>query len=307
MTDTAQRSTHLALIASVILLFASVKLTVCLQTLWFMQASLSDISAQRDSPSFIICQRILHKCHEIIFGDQVLPSGSPYSGFVLPAYKRLKKVMHNAEPVFIGLGVMLASTPAMPQLAEIMGQVAIEQGRREEAGRSIRSVEVDASGAPYITSSHESPGEPEETGSPASLHENEFQIQPPRMRASLSQTPPSEPGDLPTRRSNFGAQTLPALPLHLQTKHRPALLDDPLGQMYGQEEPTLSYQSSPSLASARTPARSAASHRADLLLEQYDSQSQMHLLRGHYYLSEVRSTRVFPVDDFEMQKGSISA
>ncbi len=91
------------------------------------------------------------------------------------------------------------------------------------------------------------------------------------------------------RRRTLGAQTLPALPLHLQTIRKARLSEsDPLGQSDA-ESAVMPYQSSPSIASARTPLRTAAANRADVLLSNYDQQSQMHLLRGHYYLSEVRS------------------
>jgi len=267
-----------------------------------MQASLNDLSTRRDSPSFVICQRVLHKCHEIIFGDQVLPSASPYSGFVLPSYMRPQKVKHHAEPIFVGLGIMSAATPAMPGLAEIMGRVAIEQGRKDEDGENIRSLELDTDGVPFNASPRASQDEPDGNNSPVNINEDDsLQMQPPSTRLHLSQLPPSHPGSLISRRSAFGAQTLPALPLHLQTKYQPRLSEDPLGQIEDQE--IIPYQSSPSIASARTPARTAAIQRADSLLEQFDIQSQMHLLQSHYYLSQVRATCIQPMGDLKTQKG----
>ena len=256
---------------------------ICMQTLWFMQASLCDLSAQRNSPSFVICQRILHKCHEIIFADQLLPSRSPYGGFVLPSYTRRQKIKHHVEPVLVGLGIVLAATPGMPHLAEVMGPVAIEQGRRDEENANIRSVETDDTGAEMSASSQVSPDEVDETDSPTSLDDN-LQVQ----SISLPHLPPPQPGNLLSRRSTLGAQTLPALPLHLQMKHKSRLSEDPLGQLESEEVVLVPYQSSPSLLSARTPSRSTATHCADLLLEQLNSQSQMQLLRGNYYNTEVR-------------------
>jgi hypothetical protein len=248
-----------------------------------MQAFLCDLSAQRESPSFVICQRIMHKCHEIIFADQLLLSNSPYAGLVLPAYTRRQKIKKHVEPVLVGLGVILASTPGMPHLVEIMGPVAIEQGRKDKDNANIRSVEVDDTGAVMSASPQVSPDEVDEIDNPTSWDDN-TQVQ----SIFLPYFPPSQPGNLLSRRSTIGAQTLPALPLHLQTKHRSRLSEDPLGQLESQEVALVPYQSSPSLPSARTPSRPTATQRADLLLEQFDSQSQMHLLRGNYFQTEVR-------------------
>ncbi|KDR81625.1 hypothetical protein GALMADRAFT_239690 [Galerina marginata CBS 339.88] len=265
--EIAQRSTHIALV-----------------TLWFMQATLHDLSTQRDSPSFVICQRVLHKCHEIVFGDQLLPSNSPYSGFTLPAYARRRKIKHHAEPVFVGIGVMLAGAPAVPQLAGITGQVAIEQGRVEEESNGLRSLESNYDDAPYSASTNTFTQHDPEADSPSSLEEEPHpqpSVQVIRERSGDKQ------GSLLTRRRTLGAQTLPALPLHLQTIRKSRQSLDPLGQL-DSDSTVMPHQSSPSLVSARTPARSAAINRADLLLERYDAPSQVHLLRGHYYSSEVQ-------------------
>lgn len=266
-----------------------------------MQATLCDLSSQRNSPSFVICQRILHKCHEIIFADHLLPLNSPYAGFALPSYTRPQKVKHHAEPVFVGLGVLLAAVPGLPQLANIMGHVAIEQGRKEQDDKNVRSVETDDNGVVLTASYQVSPDEVDEVDSPTSSDDN-CQAQP----ISL-QIPPSQAGNPHSRRLNLGAQTLPSLPLHLQVKHRSRLSLDPLGQLESQQAAIVPYQSSPSLPSARTPSRPSATHRADILLDQFDPQSQMHLLRGNYFHTEVRLFCMHPINDFENQKGSIFA
>ncbi|KAJ3507872.1 hypothetical protein NLJ89_g6059 [Agrocybe chaxingu] len=184
------------------------------------------------------------------------------------------------------IGVMLAGIPAMPQLAEITGQIAIEQGRMEEEGDTYRSLEVEAGEPPYSASTSNSALDDTAQDSPESLED--FSLQVPDKPPELAQ--PEQSGLLDRRRT-FGAQTLPALPLHLQTR-KPRLSLDPLGQLDADNTSTLTpampFQSSPSLAPARTPSRSAAMNKADLLLEKYDPSSQVHLLRGHYYLSEVQ-------------------
>lgn len=265
-----------------------------------MQATLSDLSTNRSSQSFVICQRVLHKCHEIVFGDQLLPSTSPYSGFNLPAYTRRRKVNHHAEPIFVGLGVLLAGTPAMPRLAEIVGQVAIEQGRIDEEGEPLRGFQSNTDDLPYSPSP--APSQNDDVFDNDASSSIEEEISPPPLPKVV------EPIETKTlgRRRTLGAQTLPALPLHLQTIRKPRLSEsDPLGQSDA-ESAVMPYQSSPSIASARTPLRTAAANRADVLLSNYDQQSQMHLLRGHYYLSEVRSFLVRSLYSFEFLQGSIS-
>lgn len=251
-----------------------------------MQAALNDLSNRRESRSFAICQRTLQKCHEIIFGDQLLPSSSPYSGRKLPAHNRRQKLKHHAEPIFVGVGIVLASAMGMPRLSPFMGQVAIEQSRAEE----------DDSNHPFQSTDDEEYCTPSPT---ASAHEDDSDdLDSPEVISDSPTTkervstdfvnPFPDQSDLLHRRRNLGAQTLPALPLHLQhLEPRSKLSYDPLGQS-DSESSGLGYQSSPSLASSRsnTP-RLTALNRADTLLERYDSQSQMQLLRGHYYLTEV--------------------
>ena len=62
-----------------------------------MQAALKDLSLSRhDSEPFLICQRLLNQCHEIIFGDIVL-SNAPYGALnqlIIPGTLR-KKVNYS--------------------------------------------------------------------------------------------------------------------------------------------------------------------------------------------------------------------
>lgn len=129
-----------------------------------MQAALIDLtpSRQTNPRPFIICQRVLHRCHEIIFGDAPEPSRSPYrslahsptgsdSSLVSRAYnsakssvlggvhRTLQKVNPHVPPALVGMGVVLAASPGMPTLVDLSGSVAITQGRRpiddETSGR----------------------------------------------------------------------------------------------------------------------------------------------------------------------------
>ncbi|TFK42568.1 kinase-like domain-containing protein [Crucibulum laeve] len=271
VVETAQRSAHIAMI-----------------TLWFMQAALHDLSStRRDSSSFVICQRVLHKCHEIIFGDLPPPAPSPYGSLNLSFQGRnlRRKVKHHAEPAIVGIGVMLAGAPGMPKLTEVTGEIAVEQGRAEEEGDSFRSWEMHdddlalGNGAVIRGATDVGEDEVDEVESPNTEEES--------SPAFISQPSQNSNGLLERRRTIGAAQTVPALPLHLRTIRRSRASEDPLGQL-DLEDSEAPSRSSPSLSNARTPLRSAAFNPADALLERYDSQTQGQLLRNHYCLSEVK-------------------
>ncbi|KIY43419.1 hypothetical protein FISHEDRAFT_53124 [Fistulina hepatica ATCC 64428] len=269
IVDTAQQSTHIAMI-----------------TLWFMQAYLKDLSnTPHDSKSFIICQRMLHKCHKIIFGDVPSPATGPYAGLptsIQTPFSR-RRVNHHALPAVIGMSIMLAGAPAMPELTAVMGEVAIEQGRAEEGTHELRGVEVpEDQGAPALTPSVSMQALPD------SAPRNEDEEPDGRLSVeSLPRSPRPGPREEPNRRRTVGpSQTVPALPLHLKDKRKPRLSDDPFGQ-YDNEITLSPYQSSPIFSARRTP-HSAPVNIGDALLKRYDTPSQMQLLRGHYCRSEVQ-------------------
>ncbi|RDB21050.1 Phosphatidylinositol 4-kinase PIK1alpha [Hypsizygus marmoreus] len=274
VVEVAQRSTHIAMI-----------------TFWFMQAALKDISSHGHiSPSFAICQRVLHMCHEIIFGDPPLPTTSPYVTLNLPTPSRFarRKVKHNAEPAMVGIGLVLAGAPGMPRLTQIMGEVAIEQGRAEESlnqFRSVESQEDDIARGLSPSQNHQvivaEPEEEQDDDSSPDIDESQPTIQAPHIEAA------PRPGSLARRRTVGAAQTVPALPLHLRSIRRSRASEDPLGQL-DTDPIAVPYLSSPSIYSARPAPRSATINRADALLETYDTQSQTQLLRSHYCRSEVQ-------------------
>lgn len=148
------------------------------QTFWFMQAALRDLTPTRTTKPrpFLICQRVLHRCHEIIFGDPPEPSRSPYrslphsppnSTAALLASSTMNslragygderarpapvRVNEHIFPALIGMGVIMAG-PGMKGLADLPGEWAVLQGRRPrndvEEGRA--RVEVDQSGGADI-------------------------------------------------------------------------------------------------------------------------------------------------------------
>ncbi|KAJ7632635.1 kinase-like protein [Roridomyces roridus] len=258
VVDVAQRSTHIAMF-----------------TLWFLQAALRDLSTSPNrSRSFFICQRVLHKCHEIIFAD--LPPPAPSAS----RFSR-RKVKPHLEPAVIGISMILAGTPGMPQLTEIMGEVAVEQGRVEEDGAQLKSIEsqddeVTSYGSPSSASlslendedEEEEDALPGQVSLPNLLHPNGVHVN-------------------GRRRTVPAAQTAPALPLHLRQVRRSRHSEDPLGQLDA-EGSTTPYQSSPSISSARHPPRTPSLNMVDVLLANYDAPSQTHLLRSHFCRSEIQ-------------------
>ena len=259
-----------------------------------MQAYLRDLSQQHaDSASFLICQRIIHECHEIIFGD--LPS-APYSSLSLPAqigpFRR--KVRPHVQPALVGIGMVWAGVPGMPDLTQIMGPVAIEQGRVDEQGQDVRSIERqgDDSAIVRTVSIHSVDGADDDNDSVMDSPVPEMG-RPSRhpSETNPSSQPVSAVPERLSRRRTIAAQTSPALPLHLRDVRKARLSEDP----FGQEDvppPTSAaspspFQSTPSFPS-RHPYRPSSLPTADLLLQKYDFASQMHLLRGHYCRSEVR-------------------
>ncbi|KAJ6596909.1 kinase-like protein [Mycena vulgaris] len=275
VVDVAQRSTHIAMI-----------------TLWFMQAALRDLSsAPNRSQSFIICQRVLHKCHEIIFADLPPPAPTPYAALNLPFQSRFsrRKVKSYFEPTVIGISMVLAGTPGMPQLTEIMGEVAIEQGRVEEEGAQFKSVEsqdeeIASYGSPSSASlslEDDDMDEPNDEAGPIRGYMSSPALVLPNGTSSTRMQ------SLGRRRTVEAAQTAPALPLHFRNLRRSRQSEDPLGQLDGEAIAT-PYQSSPSISSARPPPRTASLNLADVLLGNYDAPSQVHLLRSQYCRSEIQ-------------------
>jgi hypothetical protein len=139
-----------------------------------MQAALHDLTPTRETNPrpFLICQRVLHRCHEIIFGDPPEPSRSPYrslphsppnSSAALSASKSMRsflgvgsrdevirspvRVNPHAAPSFVGMGVIIASM-GMPGLKNTAGEWAVLQGRKtwDEDAETRARVEVEQGG-----------------------------------------------------------------------------------------------------------------------------------------------------------------
>lgn len=229
-----------------------------------MQAFLHDLAlTRRDTPSFLVCQRVLQTCHDIIFGE--LPPPAPYaSPCSTPSRSRFlrKKVGPRLAPTLVGMGCVLAG--AVPQLAESTGKVAIEQGRWGEDGPRTSVQDDDAP-----------PGVQVLVGLAAAAEDSEEEEE------EAAATPA---GHDRGKRSIGPAQTTPAL----LARHQATM--DPLGQL---DEPSSYAVSTPVLSSlsSSTTTRRHPNHvlSADFLLQKYDLHSQSLLLRSHYMRGEVRS------------------
>lgn len=118
-----------------------------------MQAALRDLTPTRETNPrpFLICQRVLHRCHEILFGDPAETSRSPYrslshspsasttalssAGAIANALRpdptsRVKvRVNQHALAAFVGMGVVIGAQ-GMPELGGMVGGWAVMQGRK---------------------------------------------------------------------------------------------------------------------------------------------------------------------------------
>ncbi|QRV85795.1 phosphatidylinositol 3- and 4-kinase [Ceratobasidium sp. AG-Ba] len=281
--EKAEQSTHIATL-----------------TLWFMQATLNDLSsiqARRGatkSESFTICQRVILKCHEIIYGDPAPAPTMPYSGLHAKPRSRFgrKRIKPYVAPTLVGMGVMLAGAPAMPSLTPIMGQVAIEQGRREDdnhlSGVVRSTVEDEARGSLSSRTESSVQDDDEDTGSdtPAPA--------PARAPSKLSREVTVFPRDRSSTEVVPAARTSPSL----ATTRVSRISDDPFGQLDPPTPPRIQsslpsaqfFQSTPSIGRPSLGRTQSLDHgaRQEAMLRQYDVYTQSQLLRGHYCRGEVQ-------------------
>ncbi|KAI8343325.1 kinase-like domain-containing protein [Chlamydoabsidia padenii] len=113
LVDLCEKSTHMAIM-----------------TLWYLQAYVSDLSANPNSPSFALCRRLLNKCQTIVFSDgqtEDLELADAASSMNLGLSTH--KVHENALPALVGIGAMLTAI-GQPLMTKAAGQIAIAQGRR---------------------------------------------------------------------------------------------------------------------------------------------------------------------------------
>jgi phosphatidylinositol 4-kinase B len=255
-----------------------------------MQASLRDFSNANHNPdSRLICQRTLLMCHELIFGEIPPPSGSAYPGLSFPHFPQFlrKKVKPRIYPALLGMSVVLASSPGLPALSRVMGEVAIEQGRLDQQGEDVKSLEryEDDLVRGRAVSPYDRPVEDEGVDSPAEdLKDEEVPERPPASFEGVN----FENGiaGRQQREVNRAVRTSPDLSLLRKKERPPRFSDDPLGQLDSITPPAAT-QSVPSLSSIKQTHQPSSSNASELLLNRYEFGSQIHLLRGHFCRSEV--------------------
>lgn len=267
-----------------------------------MQATLNDLAQSQTrrgtskSESFTICQRVILKCHDIIYGDLPQASTAPYSGLQVKPKSRFgrKRVKPYAAPALVGIGAMLAGAPGMPALTPITGKIAIEQGRREEEHQMsgvVRDVEEAAprGSISRTDSPTEDDDDDDDTGydSPAADLSSTSAPKPSRKLSVFTQSTSSV-------QTVIAARTSPSL-----ATRAPRLSDDPFGQNDPPTPPTSKsslpptpfFQSTPSvgLRSGLVRANSLSYNaQQDVVLQRYDVSSQSQLLRSHYCRGEVQ-------------------
>lgn len=129
-----------------------------LQSLWYLQASLSDLAVNPKSDQFGACRRILNRVQSIIFTDPPLPSSTakpanssdPYSSAPststdITAIPPPPQKVNAPTASFVGMG-LLAALIGMPSLINHTGRMVLEQGRRIEQITKAEVEEDEAGG-----------------------------------------------------------------------------------------------------------------------------------------------------------------
>ncbi|KZT59008.1 kinase-like protein [Calocera cornea HHB12733] len=299
--ERAEESTHIALL-----------------TIWFMQASLADLSrGKRDTPSFYICSRVLNRIHSIIF-DPPIHTNAPY-GPVMQA-SRKGKVKPRMGPALVGMGTALAAF-GLPELG-VVGDWAVKQGRVEEGiPRRPRPPGEDGESpstpAPPVL--YEQGDDLPEEEDPDSAAEAQPRAEPPftgrsdsqSRQASIYDADPSGTRNLSTvslelphtapipgaRRVSGPHATSPSLPFAFPPR-RPDM-EDPFGQLDSEtkqwknghleqrfpahiERQHSRFSSSPSISTA-------SRQSADVqLLARYPPEAQTALLKANYFKCQTR-------------------
>ena len=274
-----------------------------------MQAYIKDLSTKQrtaDDKSFQICQRVLHKCHEIIFEDIPNLVVGPYSSSMrihARTKSSRKRVKPHMQPTIVGIGCILASVPGMPRLTDVYGRDAIEQGRVEDGSMGLSSLatqrDADApigmgpanteDSAEDIDDDEEADSEPENVQKP-SMSSLFFTIVPPEVGSDSVQ--PSIPG----RRMTVGAsKTSPSLAL--SERSPPSRRTNSIGNPFSGENTNSAamtpYQSSPTVLPSKRASSLGNDVFSDTVLTQYDAGTQKALLQSHYCQSEASIRRHF--------------
>lgn len=287
-----------------------------------MQASLNDLASdKRNTPSFVICQRVLQKCHELVFEDPSSSSPTTYPSLIIPFRSRFltKKVKPHLEPAVVGIGCILAGVPGLPQVSEEVGDVAIVQGQRETTATRPRLVNIEDADTdnvikilnPEMSVSTEAADQGTITPSD---EDDEFDISPDSFDTKSQPVPirndagtSSETSMSQVQQQAFSvfakfrnlnikaARTTPAL-IHMHGQLADS--SNPRSIEGSQPDSFISTSrahvhshclSTPAISELKSLPVLSHIHSMDSLLQKYDLDSQRLILRGHYLRLEVWS------------------
>lgn len=133
------------------------------QSLWYLQAYISDLSVNPTSPSFELCKRVLNKCQAIVFseGNATTDTELADASASLSLGMSTHKVRENVMPAVVGIGAMLAGI-GQPLMTRPAGDIAIAQGRRN------RAFSITSSNAPLLARRNTLSGASPDTNLPRS-------------------------------------------------------------------------------------------------------------------------------------------
>jgi hypothetical protein len=279
-----------------------------------MQGYLTDLSTtRRHTESFIICQRVLLKVQNIIYGDPPPPKLLPYSTLSQGSQSRFwrRRVKPKLSPALVGIGSIVASVPGMPSLASITGSWAIEQGRMGDGKSRLgpHSPHEEEYDAPMPAAAVDSPfGGDNIQDEPLDDSNDEMEELDVETFGRSSMSKMVTVGDIagprtPFRRSEASLHDISKQSGNPTNSPRrrpgpsqtsPSLSDaaSPLQIRSSSERPrhssSLSHVSLFPGHSASHTHSIPSTHSPDLLLQKYDTFSQSQLLRSHYLRSEVK-------------------
>ncbi|GAA5981901.1 hypothetical protein JCM11641_001936 [Rhodosporidiobolus odoratus] len=142
-------------------------------TLWYLQASLSDLANSPKSDQFGACRRILNRVQAIIFTDPPLPpsasSASTPTDTTAPVPSTSTDITAALPPPkvnaplasFVGIG-LLAAVFGMPGLMGVAGRMVVEQGRRIEQVSKDDAQDPDAEDAAKVAGGNSDSGSEED-------------------------------------------------------------------------------------------------------------------------------------------------
>jgi phosphatidylinositol 4-kinase len=179
---------------------------------------------------------------------------------------------------------MFAGSPGLPALSRVMGEVAIEQGRIDQQGRDVKSLEhEDDLVRGKIVSSYDE-REDEADSPPEDAKDAEVPEHSPEPFDGVDLE--SSIAERQQRKLMRAVRTSPDLSFPRKGARLPRFSDDPLGQLDPITPPAVT-QSVPSLPAVKRPHQPSSSSASEVLLNRYDFGSQIHLLRCHFCRSEV--------------------